>query len=191
MLEDYDAKENVNLTYCLSVHLTLSQMVENLRCVESVNNVILNACFTYCKPKCQEVRYKTQASYTKWPLPHQFTSFYNKLIKDQPFSKKFDILDENSHNSMEDKSMMQFKSLLKRQLVEDNFLKIDFALSINPFREFVEVAEFSLFAFLGSLGGILNLWTGITVVVLVEFIEIIFNIIFTCNISREPRKDNE
>ena len=86
--------------------------------------------------------------------------------------------------------MMQFKSLLKKQLVEDNFLKIDFTLSVKAFREFVEVPEFSLFAFLGSLGGILNLWTGITLVVFVEFIEIIFNIIFTCNVSTESRQDN-
>ena len=190
VLEEYDPKGNENLTFCLSVHHSPSQLVENLRCVESVNNGILDACFAFCKPKCEEVRYKTQASYTKWPLPHQFTSFYNKLIKDQPFSAKFDILDPNNHSNNEDIFMMQFKSLLKKQLVEDNFLKIDFTLSVKAFREFVEVPEFSLSAFLGSLGGILNLWTGITVVVFVEFIEIIFNIIFTCNVSSESRQDN-
>ena len=124
VLEEYDPKGNENLTFCLSVHHSPSQLVENLRYVESVNNGILDACFAFCKPKCQEVRYKTQASYTKWPLPHQFTSFYNKLIKHQPFSEKFDILDCNNNSNTEDAFMLQFKSLLKKQLVEDNFLKL-------------------------------------------------------------------
>ena len=73
VLEDYNPKDNENLTFCLSIHLRTPQLVENLRCYESVSNAILDACFSSCEPKCQEVRSKTQASYTKWPLPNQFT----------------------------------------------------------------------------------------------------------------------
>ena len=68
-------------------------------------------------------------------------------------------------------------SWLMRQLIENNFVKIDFVLDFTSCLEFTEVPKYSLFSFLGAFGGSLNLWTGITVVVVIEIIETMINIL--------------
>ena len=68
-------------------------------------------------------------------------------------------------------------SWLRRQLIKNNFVKIDFVLDFTSFLEFTEVPKYSLFSFLGTFGGSLNLWTGITVVVVIEIIETMINIL--------------
>ena len=51
-----------------------------------------------------------------------------------------------------------------------------FYLDYQSYLESVEVPKYTLFSFLGTLGGALNLWTGITVVVIVEIIEAVVNV---------------
>ena len=194
MLADYDTEENEkeNLTYCLSVKLSPSEILENFRCTENLD--ILQKCITSCKHhNCHEVRYTTDVSYTKWPLPNQYASFYHRLNKNKHFPNAPQTLEFQNNDSTADPSDLlqnHYNLLLKRQSVRDNFLRIDFSLSTEAYQEFVDVPEFSLFSFVGSLGGILNLWTGITVVVVVEFIEIIINVITSrkTDSKKEPVK---
>ena len=137
---DYEPKEDKNLKFCISATLPRPLVLQYYACAGKAYQNIVAECSETCKEHCQEIRYKTDVSFTKWPLPHQFGSFYNKFIKDKPFSKRFDILDNNDNynhgdgNTTENSSMEQLNSLLKRQLVEDNFLKIDFILSNKAFR---------------------------------------------------------
>ena len=60
------------------------------------------------------------------------------------------------------------------RLIDENFVKIDFYLDYQSYLESVEVPKYTVFSFLGTLGGVLNLWTGITVVV--EIIEAVVNV---------------
>ena len=50
-------------------------------------------------------------------------------------------------------------------------------LLVSLYREYVEVPKFSAFSFVGALGGVLNLWTGITAIIIIEFLETIINVI--------------
>ena len=134
---DYEPKEDKNLTFCISATLPRHMVLQYYKCAGKAYQNIVAECSETCKEHCQEIRYKTDVSFTKWPLPHQFESFYNKLIKDKPFSKRFNILDNKGNhsdeNTIENSSTKHLSSLLKRQLVEDNFLKIDFILSNKAF----------------------------------------------------------
>ena len=72
------------------------------------------------------------------------------------------------------------KEIYKRQLIQDNFVKLEFTRDFNGHVELVEVPMYSNFSLVGTLGGGLNLWTGITVLFFVELLEMMINIVKRC-----------
>ena len=152
---------------CLSVELTQADLLRNQRCSSRVKKSLIKEC-SYCKHACSEVKYKTLVSYTKWPLPQQYTALYHRVINSKPYSDKFKILSKTNTSRLCD----------ARYLVEDNFVKINFILDSTHYYELKEVPKYTVFSFLGTLGGALNLWTGITVVVVIEILETIINIVY-------------
>ena len=152
---------------CLSVELPQADLLRNQRCSSRVKKSLIKEC-SYCKHACSEVKYKTLVSYTKWPLPQQYTALYHRVIKSKPYSDKFKILSKTNTSRLCD----------ARYLVEDNFVKINFILDSTHYYELKEVPKYTVFSFLGTLGGALNLWTGITVVVVIEILETIINIVY-------------
>ena len=67
---------------CLSVETNQSNLLESYKCeLATKARMIMNDECSECKYSCSEIRYNTKVSYTKWPLPHQYSSFYSKLMK--------------------------------------------------------------------------------------------------------------
>ena len=124
-----------------------------------------------CKHSCSEIKYTKEVSYTKWPLPHQYPSFYRKLIRSKSYASRFAPEGEN----LTKRGFTDFSS--KKDLFNENFVKINFEIDEGTYLEFQEIPKYTLSSFLGTLGGVLNLWTGITVVVVVEIIEVVVNMI--------------
>ena len=183
------ADEASGLYPCLSVNVPRRKLLEIQACSYDTKRRISTECNLRCKQSCSDVKYLTEVSYTKWPLSHQYESFYDKLIKTKRFAEKFERLrSEVSSDNVKSENVLN--RLLLRQLVEDNFVKIDFVINNRDYHEFTEVPKYSPFSFLGTLGGALNLWTGITVVVVMEMIELILNIVSSTT-AGSPRKKNE
>ena len=184
---DYEPPDNKNLSFCISANLPQSEVLKSYGCSLKAYGKIVVECTSSCAQHCSETRYKTQVSYSKWPIPHQYASFYNKLIASKSYSKRFHLLSDSNTNVSDDVT-----KLLKRQLVEDNFVKIVFDLSNESYQEFVEVPKYSLFSFIGALGGALNLWTGITAIVAIEILETLMNLINkTTSRNQESKPQNE
>ena len=149
---------------CIDVSLPQRQLLANHRCLLQMRGY---EC-ALCNDRCEDVDYITTVSHTKWPLPYQYRSFYQELISDKPYSHRFLKIEEETAESPPSSDTLR--------LIDENFVKIDFNLDYQSYLESVEVPKYTLFSFLGTLGGALNLWTGITVVVVVEIIEALINI---------------
>ena len=184
------ADESSGLYPCLSVNVPHRTLLEIQACSYATKRRISTECNVHCKQSCSEIKYLMEVSYTKWPLPHQYESFYDKLIKTKRFADKFETLrSEASSNNVQ--SLNILNQLLRRKLVEVNFVKIDFVINNRDYQEFTEVRMYSPFSFLGTLGGALNLWTGITVVVVMEMIELILNIISNATTGSQRKNSEE
>ncbi len=108
-----------------------------------------------------------------WPRPSLYSAFYEKVIQDKPYAWRFSELknvctrySNCSHNS----------HLKQRHLIEDNFAKVSIVLGDNMHATVKDNVKVSVFSFLSQLGGALNLWSGITLVVLIEIMEFIFKL---------------
>ena len=138
---------------CTDASLSQIQLLQNHRCLLQLTG---SEC-ALCKERCEDMDYMTTTSHTKWPLPYQYQSFYQELISDKPYSNRFVKVEEETDESPPSADALR--------LTDENFVKIDFYLDYQSYLESAEVPIYTLFSFLGTLGGALNLWTGITVVV--------------------------
>ena len=161
---------------CLSVLLPKTKLIRYQDCANHTIWTVSGQCSDSCRLGCSETRYKTQPSYARWPIPYQAESFYRQFVESKPYSKMFET-PSVPHSTDNENLEKLLNSWLRRQLIENNFVKIDFVLDFTSYLEFTEVPQYSLFSFLGTLGGSLNLWTGITVVVVIEIIETMINIL--------------
>ena len=62
------------------------------------------------------------------------------------------------------------------KLIKDNFLSLQLVSGRQMMVEFNDNPKMTSVNFIGQLGGALNLWAGITVVVIVELIEFVIDI---------------
>ena len=162
------ALQEKHLPVCLRLRVNQLQfkLIEDYKCLLRATPIVA-AKSSSCVEKCSEFKYSGDPSYTAWPLPYQLSSFYRKFVTNKQYEKRFaQALNETGCNS---------RSNIK-ELIKENFAKIDFSLHTQAYQEFQEVPKYTLFSFIGTLGGALNLWTGITAVVVVEVTEAIINI---------------
>ena len=171
-VHDYIGLKDQEIKNCISIKFNQTKLLENYLCENDAKKRMMEQeeC-SQCEHSCSEIKYTKEVSYTKWPLPHQYSSFYSKLIKSKSYGNRFapegEILTKTGSTD--------FSS--KKDLFNENFVKINFEIKEGAYLEFQEVPKYTLFSFLGTLGGALNLWTGITVVVIVEIIEAVVNMI--------------
>ena len=160
------ALEEQDLPVCFTVDQPQSSLIENSKCIHGVTPIAA-AKSSRCAEKCSEFKFSGDPSYTTWPLPYQYSSFYRQFVENKPYEQRFrQALNETGCSS---------QSKIK-ELIKENFVKIDFSLNTKTYLEFQEVPKYTVFSFVGTLGGALNLWTGITAVVVIEIIEAVVNI---------------
>ncbi len=165
---DWRMRKSKDLMPCSYVGLPLSKLIENALCHNKLPSLAARNC--NCPQPCSEVQYKFEVSLTKWPAIQHYPSFYNKLIKHRYFANIFSSMsDTNKTTSFE-----------MVQLVENNFVRIVFKPQFQVTLEQQEVPKYSPFSFIGTLGGSLNLWTGITVVVFVEIFQLFIGLLQIC-----------
>ena len=160
------------LENCYSLKQTLYSLYDKHMCIVKHHTSLYDDCFETCQYRCVATKYMTEATYSKWPLPSQYDSFYDQVISPSPLATKFQDVFKNSSdpNKRENQDY-------KRQAIDDNFEHIQFILDSRGYLEFTEVPINTIFSLIGLLGGSLNLWTGITALVFVELLETCINVI--------------
>ena len=89
---------------------------------------------------------------------------------------------------MESIDIYVIRDLRKMDYIKRNFVQLTIKMLQNTIEEINESPSLSFSSFMGSLGGLLNLWIGITFITLVELVEFLYN--FICIDKKEARKIN-
>lgn len=76
-------------------------------------------------------------------------------------------------------------------LVSDHFAKVYIYLASTSHTKLVSVPKISIAALFAQLGGILNLWSGISVVLVVEFLDFLFKVAMSSDKNNDEKKTNE
>ena len=126
------------------------------------------------------VTFYFQVSYSEWPIDIFEGDFYNMYISGKPYEHNYAAIHNFDPSSMSDSDFLTAERLVKK-----NFLSA--YILIEPrMKEYQDTSKLTLVSLFAQMAATLNLWAGITVIIVIEFIELLHEIIRK---KRVPNKE--
>ena len=163
LLLEQETPEMKKLPYCQAVGATFFDTYE---CSEYCRAYSMDGCSRLCELPCEETRYKTTISQSQWPKKDARQAFYERFIKGRIYANRFPPIE-----------IWEDQANLVTSLIEDNFLRVSVYMGDYRYNMFVDNKAMTTSTLLSQLGGALNLWSGITVILIIEIIDLIYHII--------------
>ena len=185
-------KVNLSETpFCLDLTDEYDDIVNRTECLREVMATKYPECSEKeCHSPCKEYMYHKNSYSAKWPRKSQQIPFYYKYIEGFPYESKFNIF-KTITNLYKKGNVSEVNRLLRQStIIQDNFLKLSVYLSsidVVTIRDHVGVTLNDLLA---KIGGTLNLYSGISFILIVEAIDLIYNILFSRG-KNNPAEDSK
>ncbi len=170
-------EDRYNYPYCLSLEHGIEKVKNNINCMLWASDNEFGNCEETCQVPCVTHRYPTTITSTKWPKPSQHNAFYKSIIANKPYAWRFAELDIDCHSHTRNCTLEQI--FRQQYLVENHFAKVNIILGDHRHTFITDHPQISFSSLLAKLGGALNLWSGITVVIIVEVIDFLLKLFLT------------
>ena len=151
---------------------------KRFECAQQARERVLDRCLAGCHKPCHELEYLPYVSQAAWPPKPLSKHFYEDVISGRQYEARYHELKEvmvGNTSSFEHRSHAE-------KIVMENFLHFNIYVADFSYLEYQMTPRVSAFNLVAQLGGALNLWAGITVIVFVEALD------FVCNIFLEWQK---
>ena len=162
--------------YCMSLAHGYSNMMKNIQCVLAARQGNLS-CFNNLSRMCEEHNYKKVVSHSHWPVRTHLPSVASFLTKNSASLRPRQLhLFNRAKNCKADSTSSECVELLKQTEVEilNSFAQFCVGASDYMYISMVDEAKVGWSEFSSQIGGILNLWSGITAVLLLEILEMLY-----------------
>ena len=165
----YRMRENVS--FC--GHFEAYTNLELLNVMKNTLDCVTRHTKTFsCPALCDEDRYSFNMFRSIWPHTSYQMAFYDKLIRGQPYEAHFvdykELLLSDNHSYV-------FTRLGELDGIHRNFLQLNVIWQADTAIVFKEHASLTAESLIGTLGGILNLWVGVSFITVIELCELIIN----------------
>ena len=152
---------------------------QSISCVDNVySDETIDEIAASCSVPCQEIVHSVSAFSSPWPSASMQLAFYDQYIKDKSNAEYFmeytDIATEFQHAQDNKRTLQQLNSL---SLIQQNFAKIDFSGRFLTLSKYSVEPLTSVTSLIASTGSMLNLWSGISVIIIVEVFDLIFRLV--------------
>ena len=177
MLNILEDTENTNLTYCINPDQGRERLLEKIQCVENVRRSQKLHCSTRCPMACYEIQYETVTSSARWPPQVFRQEFYESHIANRPYESHYEHMRSIIFGNVtggETPNMAEY-----RNLIRSNFLRVDIDRKEDNYILNADIPATSFSAFIADLGGMMNIFAGITFWVFVEIVEYCFTLCFS------------
>ncbi|ESN94630.1 hypothetical protein HELRODRAFT_164499 [Helobdella robusta] len=153
----------------------IPQFISQLLCSDSVQ--VDNICDEECFHPCQEISIHNNCESAPWPKESHHMAFYKQNIQNSsiPNVEKFvdyRNLQMDYYNGRKNDTQI-LKELKNLNLIKENFVQIIVIFETDFTLNYKDEGSLSLTMLLSSLGGIMSLWLGLTVMTLFEIFEFI------------------
>ena len=135
-----------------------------------------------CPQPCSQYLYDIEVSQVPWPHVNYHMAFYHKYIANSDFADNFSAYKDIEKLITTD-NRKGFEKLRKTDLIRRNFLEISVLLQAEQTIMMEDYPVLCLESLFGNVGGILNMWVGISFVTAVE----IMDLLWTC-VSNKTNK---
>ena len=124
-----------------------------------------------CLRLCEDASYHQQVTSLPWINIDEVPHFYKKHIKGKSYEDKFlNFTEGRNVNDMNSTQLERLYYLIKR-----NFAKVTVRFDFKEIVVYKEIPQFSFTSFIGALGGILNLYSGISFIIVVELADFLIS----------------
>lgn len=163
--------------YCLNMTLGVDKVLQNFLCRQRVVADHFATSYLNCGMACDELYFDTDAHNFLWPKKTEYETIYANLVLGKPFQSRFSDLGKLLHHNCTDS---ECEILLNRasRIFESNFVKVTYLVGDKFYFEVQDVPKLTSYELFSQIGGALNLWSGITIVVLVELLESVSRMIY-------------
>ena len=173
-----------NLSFCSDPFKGQKHLLQKSRCASDLRQRTYTNCLSNCPPPCNDVSFQTDISTATWPPNAHLEDFYQTFVTDRPYAWRYgDISDMTKPNSAGAKEDM----LVINDLVQSNFLRVDISLEDLDYPEYVDKPKTTVATFLSNIGGTLNFFTGISVGILVEFVDLFIRLCYKKENDRKQK----
>ena len=172
------SQEHVHFCGAASINVT-QVMLEN----ECENNAVLENLpihLSTCIPPCNETFHSVTISSSPWPTENAQLSFYEKYIRHKSYGAYFaaheNIYMEFMNTSDVHKAMAHIHKLSH---IEKNFAKVEIVLPATHGELYRVSYQLTLASLIASIGGTLNLWSGISAIIIIELLDLIIRLLMS------------
>ena len=167
-----------DVKFCAIGDLNFTKTEQEGKCLASAVYGNLDHVTKVCIPTCEEITHSSTVSSSPWPSPAAQLAFFETYIRWKPWSWRFYEYEEIVHNHYvmfdNEATLRAFRQL---SLIQENFAKVEI---INPgisSVKFESKYQMTVSSLLASLGGNLNLWSGISTIIIIEVIDLCVKLI--------------
>ena len=167
------AKQN-NPPFCLDSNVEQTELKRRMRCNVEKTRDYIRKCYESCHRPCRAFMHVPRMSSAHWPPDPFSPDFYNTFIKDKPYNEMYRGLQERfgtyfDHSEISD--LVGDVEIINN--LEKNFLRVDVQMNNIDVILYKDVATLSLATLISNMGGTLNLFAGITIVLFIEIIDML------------------
>ena len=130
-----------------------------------------------CIVPCEDITHTFTVTSSDWPSPTMQMAFYKKYIRGKPFARHFTeyetILQEYERTRNREKALAKLRKL---NLIGENFAKVEIVVPGIRGISFKTTLATSFSSLLASIGGNLNLWSGISAIIIIELIDVMMRL---------------
>ena len=172
-LQDLQEKVFDNVTSCLDDY-------DSLNCSEAVLSPA-NVDVEHCQDLCKQAMFHEHVTILPLLKTEETVPFYRSYIRNKSFEYRFAAIlkgkDYTKMNEVERKHIYN--------LIMNNFASININFNLKEIVVYKEVPQYNFSSFIGQLGGTLNLYSGISFVVIIELVD------FVCSFFRNLLKSEK
>ena len=154
--------------YCANASLPIEDLERFEECLFNRSVEIMVHCREKCQTACCWREFDQQVSSANWPLNAFHEAFYDRYVTNGTLKSRFAKAEESlSKNNTGCNSRCDDK-IRKANLIQSNFLKLSTHLNNFRVERMEDTPKYNIASLMSQLGGLLNLWSGITVYLFVE-----------------------
>ena len=165
---------------CADLNVSRREFIWRMTCMINLKKGHARDCATSCPQACEEVNYVQSVTQSIWPNPQFNLGLYNDMIRNQTFEHLFlaslcssrprDLHTQTLESCIDNPADERLYALISR-----NFLRIKVTYP-QKYVHIEDMPKLTFLAFLSQLGGALNLWSGISFIVIVEIAEFLLRV---------------
>ena len=176
LLNILDTMDHDHLPYCIDPAHGQQAMLEKTKCAWYIRNNQMGECIAKCPISCDDIHFEPISSTALWPPNPFHDEFYESHIAGRPYEWRYAnlsrvVFEENNPGASPRSEI--------RGLVSRNFLRVDISFNEVIFTKDQDIPKTTFTQFLSLLGGMLNIFGGISIFVSVELVDLLITLCFT------------